>query len=80
MNGQPDYHTGNHFRKVKRQNGFRRSGSNFDTFGNRYQSNTLKAISKGNKTVATLPQIKTKEYKNRNISIKNMMSFMYVNI
>ena len=52
VNNHHDHLSNNYFRKVKQQDDFRRSGSNFDTFGYRYHSNTLKAISKGNKTVA----------------------------
>ena len=37
----------NYFNKVKEPDDFRRSGSNFDTFGSRYQSNKLQKINKG---------------------------------
>ena len=37
----------NYFNRAKEPDDFRRSGSNFDTFGSRYQSNKLRSISKG---------------------------------
>ena len=37
----------NYFNRAKEPDDFRRSGSNFDTFGSRYQSNKLRSLSKG---------------------------------
>ena len=46
-NGYDHHLSNNYFRKFKEQDKLRRSGSNFETFGSRYLSNTLKATNKG---------------------------------
>ena len=67
VNNGYDHHlsSNNYFRKFKEQDKLRRSGSNFETFGSRYLSNTLKATNKGKDKYASTKsntQIKYKFY------------------
>ena len=60
MNNPHDHLSSNYFSKVKDLDDFRRSGSNFDTFGYRYHSNALKTVNKG--IVITDPLINNNKF------------------